>query len=123
MPRVTNAPATKARHKRILKRTKGFFGNKSRLYRYAKNAVARAEVYAYRDRRARKGEFRALWIARINAGVRPEGLSYSRFMEGLKAANIELDRKAISEMAISDTAAFGALIQLAKKALADKAKK
>ncbi len=123
MPRVTNAPATKARRKRILKRAKGFFGNKSRLYRYAKNAVARAEVYAYRDRRSRKSEFRALWIARINAGVRPFGLSYSRFMEGLKAANIELDRKTISEMAINDEAAFNALVETAKKALADKAKK
>ena len=123
MPRVTNAPATKARRKRILQRAKGFFGNKSRLYRYAKNAVARAEVYAYRDRRARKSEFRALWIARINAGVRPEGLSYSRFMEGLKAAKIELDRKAISELAINDEAAFKALVETAKKALADKAKK
>ena len=123
MPRVTNAPATKARRKRILQRAKGFFGNKSRLYRYAKNAVARAEVYAYRDRRARKSEFRALWIARINAGVRPEGLSYSRFMEGLKAAKIELDRKAISELAINYEAAFKALVETAKKALADKAKK
>jgi len=122
MPRVTNAPATKARRKRILKRAKGFFGNKSRLYRYAKDAVAHAEVYAYRDRRNRKREFRALWIARINAAVRPEGLSYSRFMEGLKAAKIELDRKAISEMAIHDKAALKALVQTAKKALEGKAK-
>lgn len=117
MPRVTNAPATRARRKRKLKQAKGYFGNKSRLYRYAKDAVSRAGKFAYRDRRKKKSEFRQLWIVRINAAVRPHGLSYSRFMEGLKKAEIGLDRKALSEMAIHDEAAFGALVEKAKAAL------
>ncbi|WP_309386325.1 50S ribosomal protein L20 [Cerasicoccus frondis] len=123
MPRATNAPATRARRKRKLKQAKGYFGNKSRLYRYAKDAVSRSGKFAYRDRRKKKSEFRQLWIVRINAACRPLDISYSRLMEGLKAAEIGLDRKAISEMAIHDEAAFVSLVEKAKAALADKASK
>lgn len=117
MPRATNAPATLRRRKRVLKRTKGFFGNKSRLFRYAKEAANRAGQFSYRDRRKKKAEWRQLWIIRINAAVRPLGISYSRFMAGLKAANIGMDRKAISELAIHDEVAFKALVEKAKAAL------
>lgn len=117
MPRATNAPATRARRKRKLKQAKGYFGNKSRLYRYAKDAVSRAGKFAYRDRRKKKSEFRQLWIVRINAAVRPYDISYSKFMAGLKKAEILLDRKAISEMAIHDAAAFEVLVNKAKDAL------
>jgi large subunit ribosomal protein L20 len=118
MPRVTNAVATKARRKRTLKKAKGYFGNKSRLFRYAKDAVQHAQIYAYKHRRRKKGDFRSLWIARINAAVRPTGLNYSRFMAGLRAANIVLDRKALSELAIHDPAAFAQVIEQSKAALA-----
>lgn len=121
MPRVQNAVATKKRRKRILKKAKGYFGNKSRLFRYAKDAVWRAGKFAYRDRRKKKTEFRQLWIIRINAACRPFGLSYSRFMAGVKAAQIELNRKAISELAIHDEAGFKALVEKAKAALEAKA--
>lgn len=117
MPRATNAAYTRARRKRVLKKAKGYFGNKSRLYRYAKDAVQRAEQFAYRDRRKKKGEFRRLWIVRINAAVRPHGLAYSRFIAGLNAAGIELDRKSLSELAIHDEAAFLGLVEKAKAAL------
>ena len=122
MPRVTNAVYTKARRKRTLQKAKGYFGNKSRLYRYAVDAVRHAELYAYRDRRARKREFRGLWIMRINAATRAAGMSYSRFISGLKAANISLDRKALSEIAIHDEAAFAKIVAQAKSALAVTAK-
>lgn len=121
MPRATNAQATRKRRKRVLKETKGFFGNKSRLYRYAKDALQRARKFAYRDRRKKKATFRQLWIVRINAGCRALDISYSRFMEGLKAANIEMDRKALSELAIHDEAAFKAIVEQAKTALKSKA--
>ncbi|MBC2593068.1 50S ribosomal protein L20 [Ruficoccus amylovorans] len=117
MPRATNAPASRERRKRVLKSTKGYFGNKSRLFRYAKDAAMHAGVYAYRDRRKKKTEFRQLWIIRINAACRINGIAYSRFMAGLKAANIELDRKALSELAIHDEAAFAALVEKAKTAV------
>lgn len=117
MPRATNAPATRARRKRVLKRAKGFFGNKSRLYRYAKDATIRGGVYAYRDRKKKKTEFRQLWIVRINAACRAQGISYSRFMAGLTKAGIELNRKSLSEMAIHDEAAFNAVVEKAKAAL------
>ncbi|MGF1451919.1 MAG: 50S ribosomal protein L20 [Opitutales bacterium] len=117
MPRATNAPATRARRKRVLHKAKGYFGNKSRLYRYAKDAVDRAEKYAYRDRRVKKREFRKLWIARLNAAVRPHGITYSRFMNGLKRANIGLDRKQLSELAIHDDAAFRKIVDQAKAAI------
>ena len=117
MPKVRNSPASRKRRKRVLKQASGYFGNKSRLYRYAKDAVDRAGVYAYRDRRKRKTEFRQLWIVRINAICRANDISYSRFMNGLKKAGIELDRKALSELAIADEAGFKGLIEKAKAAL------
>ncbi|MDR2341098.1 MAG: 50S ribosomal protein L20 [Puniceicoccales bacterium] len=120
MPRATNAGATRKRRKRILKQTRGYFGNKSRLYRYAVDAFWRAGCFAYRDRKKKKTEFRQLWIVRINAACRPLGIPYGRFMEGLKAANIELDRKSLSELAIHDAIAFAAIVEKAKEALKNK---
>ena len=117
MPRATNSPASRKRRKRVLQQAKGFRGFRSKLYRYAKDAVRKAMVYNYRDRKNRKREFRKLWITRINAACRAQGLSYSRFTEALKAAGIELDRKVLSDIAVHDEAAFTALIQQAKKAL------
>lgn len=117
MPRATNSPASRKRRKRVLQQAKGFRGFRSKLYRYAKDAVRKAMVYNYRDRKNRKREFRKLWITRINAACRAEGLSYSRFTEAMKAAGIELDRKVLSDMAVHDEAAFTALIQQAKKVL------
>lgn len=120
MPRATNSPASRARRKRVLKAAKGFRGFRSKLYRYAKDAVRKAMVYSYRDRKVRKREFRKLWILRINAATRAQGLSYSRFSEGLKAAGIEIDRKVLSDMAIKDEAAFAAIVKQVKDALAKK---
>jgi large subunit ribosomal protein L20 len=120
MPRATNAPASRRRRKRTLKAAKGFRGFRSKLFRYAKDAVRKAMVYNYRDRKNRKREFRKLWIQRINAATRAHGLSYSRFSEGLKAASIELDRKVLSDMAIKDEAAFAAIVKQVKDALAKK---
>ncbi len=117
MPKAQSITATRKRRKRVLRQTKGYFGNASRLYRYAKQAVDRAGVYAYRDRRTRKREFRKLWIIRINAACRAEGVAYSRFMNGLKLAGIEMDRKQLSELAIHDEAGFKALVQKARAAL------
>ena len=117
MPRATNAPATRRRRKRILRRARGYWGNKSRLYRFAKDAVDRAGQYAYRDRRKKKSEWRKLWIVRVNAACRENGISYSRFMHGLKEAGIELNRKALSEIAIHDEAAFKVLVAKANSAL------
>ncbi|MDD4348204.1 MAG: 50S ribosomal protein L20 [Opitutales bacterium] len=121
MSKVNTTPASRARRKKVLQKAKGYFGNKSRLYRYAKGAVERAEQSSYRDRRKKKADFRQLWIVRINASCRPLGLSYSQFMAGLRMANVGLDRKAISELAIHDAAAFAQLVDVAKKALAEKA--
>lgn len=118
MPKARNVAATRKRHQRVKRQAKGYFGNASRLSRYAKQAVDRAGVYAYRDRRNRKREFRKLWIVRINAAVRAHEMSYSRFIAGLHAAGIEMDRKALSELAIHDEAGFGVLVQKAKDALA-----
>jgi large subunit ribosomal protein L20 len=120
MPRATNAPASRRRRKRVLKAAKGFRGFRSKLYRYAKDAVRKAMVYNYRDRKNRKREFRKLWIQRINAATRAQGLSYSRFSEGLKAAGIELDRKVLSDMAIADAAGFAAIVKQVKDALGKK---
>lgn len=121
MARVTNGPASRRRRKKVLKYAKGYFGNKSKLFRYAKEAVQHAWQYAYRDRRKKKSEFRALWIVRLNAACRNAGISYSRFMEGLKAANVSLDRKVLSDLAIRDEAAFAALVKTAQGALKTKA--
>ena len=117
MARATNGPASRARRKRILLRAKGFRGFRSKLFRYAKDAVYKAWQYEYRDRKRRKGQFRRLWSARISAAVRPLGLTYSRFMEGLKAANIDLDRKSLADLAVADPEAFKAVFDLAKKAI------
>ncbi len=116
MARATNGPASRARRKRILQRAKGFRGFRSKLFRYAKDAVYKAWQYEYRDRKRRKGQFRRLWTVRISAAVRPMGLTYSRFMEGLKAANVDLDRKALAELAVADPEAFKAVFEVAKKA-------
>lgn len=121
MPRATNSPASRKRRKRILLRAKGFRGFRSKLYRYAKDAVYKARQYEYRDRKRRKGQFRRLWIQRISAAVRAEGLTYSRFIEGLKAANIELDRKVLADLAVVDAAAFSTIVAQAKSALESKA--
>lgn len=117
MARATNGPASRARRKRILQRAKGFRGFRSKLFRYAKDAVYKAWQYEYRDRKRKKGQFRRLWTARISAAVRPLGLTYSRFIEGLKAANVELDRKALADLAVADPEAFKAVFALAKKAI------
>ena len=105
----------------MLLRAKGFRGFRSKLFRYAKDAVRKAQTYEYRDRKRRKGQFRRLWTQRINAAVRAEGMTYSRFIEGLKAAGIEADRKILSDIAIQDAAAFSAIIAQAKLALQAKA--
>jgi len=118
MSRVTNAPATRARRKRVLKQAKGYFGLKSRCFRHAEDAVNRANRYAYDHRRNRKSEFRQLWIVRINAACRPLGITYSRLVAGLKKAQIVIDRKNLSELAISDATAFNAIVEKAKAALA-----
>ncbi len=114
MPRSTGKPASRARRKKVLSKAKGYYGNKSRLFRYAKDAVERAEKFAYRDRRKRKSEMRQLWIVRINAACRAAGINYSRFMSGLRVAGIDMNRKALSELAIHDPAAFEALVRKVK---------
>jgi large subunit ribosomal protein L20 len=113
--RATNGPVRRRRVKRLLKRAKGFRGSKSKLYRVAREFVQRADRYAYIHRRLKKREFRRLWILRINAAARAQGLSYSQFMNGLRKAGIGLDRKQISEMAIHDPGGFEALIETARK--------
>jgi large subunit ribosomal protein L20 len=117
MPRATNGPASRRRRKKIIKEAKGFRGRRSKLFRYAKNAVMKARVYAYRDRKTRKRNFRMLWQQRINAAARAHGLTYSRFIEGLKAAGIALDRKILADLAVNDEAAFKAIFDKAKAAL------
>ena len=118
MPRVKRGVPGAKRRKRVLKRAKGYFGGRSKLHSVAVEAVEKADKYAYRDRRQRKREFRGLWIARINAAARQNGLSYSRFVSGLKSAGIEIDRKVLAQLAISDPKAFGQLAELAKNAVA-----
>jgi len=121
MARATNSPASRKRHKKVLKYAKGYFGNKSRLFRYAKDAVQHAWQHAYIARRKKKGDMRSLWIVRLSAACRNAGMSYSRFMEGLKAANILLDRKILSDIAILDEVAFAGLIKQSQEALKNKA--
>ncbi len=116
MPRVKRGVTAHARHKKVLKLAKGYYGARSRVYRVAKQAVIKAGQYAYRDRKQRKRQFRALWITRINAAARECGLSYSRFMDGLKKASIELDRKVLADMAVFDKEAFAQLAKLAQSA-------
>jgi large subunit ribosomal protein L20 len=119
--RVTNAPASRKRRKRILELAKGYRLKRSKLYRYASDAVDHGLQYAYRDRKVKKRTFRYLWQARINAAARTAGITYSRFMEGLKAAQCSLDRKVIADLAATDAAAFGKLVELAQAALKTKA--
>ncbi|HHQ13644.1 MAG TPA: 50S ribosomal protein L20 [Chromatiales bacterium] len=117
MARVKRGVIARARHKRVLKKAKGYYGARSKVFRVAKQAVTKAGQYAYRDRRQRKRQFRALWITRINAAARLHGLSYSRFINGLNQAGIEVDRKILADLAVHDAAAFGALAEQAKSAL------
>jgi large subunit ribosomal protein L20 len=114
MPRATNSVATKARKKRVLKQAKGFFGRRKNVWTVAKNAVEKAMVYAYRDRKQNKRNFRALWITRINAGARLHGMSYSQFMGKVKANNIELNRKVLADLAMNHPAAFTAIVNKIK---------
>lgn len=118
MARVKRGVTAKARHKKVMEAAKGYYGARSRVYRVAKQAVIKAAQYAFRDRRQRKREFRALWIVRINAGARMHGLSYSRFMDGLHKAGIQIDRKMLADLAVNDMLAFGKLADQAKQALA-----
>ena len=117
MPRAVDGTKHKDRRKKIIDQAKGYWGRRSTNYRIAKDAVAKAGQYAYRDRKRRKRDFRSLWIARSSAGVLAEGLNYSQFMHGLKLANIEINRKVLSNMAIEDKAAFSALVAQVKTVL------
>jgi large subunit ribosomal protein L20 len=116
MARVKRAVNAKKHHKAILERAKGYYGNRSRSYRAANEAVMHAGQYAFRDRRARKGDFRSLWIQRINAACRQNDLSYSRFISGLKAAGVEVDRKILADLAVHEPAAFTNLVEVARAA-------
>ncbi|WP_148254072.1 50S ribosomal protein L20 [Aidingimonas lacisalsi] len=116
MTRVKRGVVARRRHKKVLKQAKGYYGARSRVFRVAKQAVIKAGQYAYRDRRQRKRQFRALWIARINAAARQNGLSYSRFIAGLKKAGVEIDRKVLADLAVHEKAAFAAIVEKAKAA-------
>ncbi len=116
MSRVKGALRTRARHKKIIKLAKGYFGGKSKLFRIANQAVMKSLSYAYRDRKAKKRSFRQLWISRINAGARINGMSYSRFMNGLKKAGINLNRKVLADMAVNDAQGFAQLVDSVKNA-------
>jgi large subunit ribosomal protein L20 len=118
MARVKRGVVARRRHKKVLKQAKGYYGARSRVFRVAKQAVIKAGQYDYRDRRQRKRQFRALWITRINAQSRANGLNYSRLIAGLKKSNIELDRRVLADLAVHDKAAFAAIVEKAKAALA-----
>ena len=118
MARVKRGVVAKARHKKVLRQAKGYYGARSRTFKVAKQAVIKAGQYAYRDRRQRKRQFRALWITRINAAARLHGLSYSRLINGLKLADIQVDRKVLADIAVHDPEAFGAIAKAARDALA-----
>jgi large subunit ribosomal protein L20 len=117
MPRVKRGVTAHARHKKVLDKAKGYRGARSKVFRVAKQAVTKAGQYAYRDRRQRKRQFRALWVARINAAARENGISYSRLIDGLNKANIEVDRKVLADLAVFDAAGFSALAEKAKASL------
>jgi large subunit ribosomal protein L20 len=121
MARVKRAVPSKKHRRAVLEQAQGYFGNKSRSYRAAHEQVMHSLQYAYRDRRARKGDFRQLWIQRINAGARQHGMSYSRLIAGLRTAGVDVDRKVLADLAIRDEAAFGALVDVAREALSDAA--
>jgi large subunit ribosomal protein L20 len=120
MPRATNARASRERRKRVLDKAKGYRGRRSKLFRYAKDATMKAQYWAYRDRKTRKRNFRNLWILRINAACRQLGTTYSRFIEGLAAAQIEIDRRMLAELAVSDADAFKVIVDKAVTALDQK---
>ena len=119
MARVKSGVVAKSRHKKVLKKAKGYYGARSKLFKTAKQAVIKAGQYAYRDRRQRKRQFRALWITRINAAARLHGMSYSRLINGMNRAEMEVDRKILADIAVHDPDAFGAIAEQAKAALAD----
>jgi large subunit ribosomal protein L20 len=119
MARVKRGVVAKTRHKKVLKKAKGYYGARSKLFKTAKQAVIKAGQYAYRDRRQRKRQFRALWITRINAAARLHGLSYSRLINGMNRAEMEVDRKVLADIAVHDPDAFGSIAERAKAALAD----
>jgi large subunit ribosomal protein L20 len=119
MPRVKRGVTARAKHKKVIEQAKGYYGRRKNVFRVATEAVTKAGQYAYRDRKQRKRQFRALWIARINAGARENGLSYSRFINGLKNASIEIDRKVLADLAVFDKAAFTALAEQAKANLSN----
>jgi large subunit ribosomal protein L20 len=121
MARVKRAVPSKKHRRAVLEQAQGYFGNKSRSYRAAHEQVMHSLQYAYRDRRARKGDFRQLWIQRINAGARQHGMSYSRLIAGLRTAGVDVDRKVLADLAVRDEAAFGALVEVAREALSDAA--
>lgn len=118
MPRVKRGVTAHAKHKKVIDRAKGYYGRRKNVFRVAKQAVIKAGQYAYRDRRQKKRQFRALWIVRINAGARENGLSYSRFMDGLKKAEVVIDRKVLADLAVFDKPAFAALAERARASLA-----
>ena len=118
MPRATNAVARKKRKKKVLGRAKGYFGRKHSSYRFANEQVMRSDAYAYRDRRARKRDFRRLWITRINAAARQEGMSYSQLMNGLKRAEVDVNRKMLADIAVNDPDGFRRFVELAREAAA-----
>ncbi len=118
MARVKRAVPSKKHRRAVLEQAQGYYGNKSRSYRAAHEQVMHSMQYAFRDRRARKGDFRQLWIQRINAGTREHGMSYSRFIAGLREAGVEVDRKILADLAVRDTTAFAALVEVARDALA-----
>ena len=122
MARATNAPASRERRKRVVDAARGFRGRRSKLFRYAKNALMKAKYWAYRDRKTRKRNFRMLWIQRLNAAARANGMTYSRLAEGLKAAGIVLDRKILADLAVTDEKTFASIIEQAKGALEKKSK-
>lgn len=117
MSRVKRGVTARAKHKKVLAKAKGYYGARSRIYRVAKQAVIKAAQYAYRDRRQKKREFRALWIIRVNAAARSHGMSYSAFMNGLKKAAIDIDRKVLADIAVYDKPAFAALVEQARASL------
>ena len=117
MPRATNAPASRARRKRMVAKAKGYRGNRSKLYRYAKNAVQHGQVYAFRDRKAKKRTYRGLWAIRLNAACRAQNFTYSKLINGLKRAKIALNRKVLADIAVRDAGAFSQIVKLAQEAL------
>lgn len=114
MPRATNAPASRERRKRVLDKAKGYRGRRSKLFRYAKDATMKGQYWSYRDRKTRKRNFRSLWISRINAACRAQGITYSRFKEALEKAKIEIDRKLLAELCVNDAAVFAAVLKQVK---------